>query len=72
MTPEVINRIIGMTPCLCGSIETWHDRCYAGKSQAQINAGYKRAYRIAAEKIKDQAAAEASAAIARIAGRTAK
>jgi len=62
-TPDVIERIIGQTPCLCGDIETWHARCYAGKTHAEIAAAYKRAYRIAANKIRNRAAEAASAAI---------
>lgn len=63
LTPDVIDRMIGQTPCLCGDIETWHSRCYAGKSQEKIGTGYKAAYRIAARKIREQAAAIAARAI---------
>lgn len=63
LTPDVIDRMIGQTPCLCGDIETCHSRCYAGKSQAEIDTAYKRAYRIAARKIREQAATTAAKAI---------
>lgn len=63
LTPEVIDRIIGQTPCLCGDIETWHARCYRGKTQEEVTQAYKRAYRIAAKKIRQQQANAAAAAI---------
>ena len=39
-----IDRAVGGTPCLCGFVGSWHPRCYAGKSQAEIDTAYKQVY----------------------------
>lgn len=45
MTDHEVERSLGYTPCVCGVINgTWHSECYRGKTKAQINAGYKRAF----------------------------
>lgn len=45
MTDHEVERTLGYTPCVCGVLNgTWHSECYRGKSKAQIDAGYKRAF----------------------------
>lgn len=56
MTRYEIDRACNQTPCICGDIETWHPKCYAGKTSAEIKSGYDRAYSIARRKLKARAA----------------
>lgn len=45
MTDHEVERALGYTPCVCGVLSgTWHSECYRGKSKAQVEAGYKRAF----------------------------
>lgn len=30
-----------MDPCMCGSFDTWHDACYVGLSQPEIQRRHK-------------------------------
>ncbi len=39
-----IDNILGQTPCISGAVQGWHGKCYAGKTQAQVDAAYKRVY----------------------------
>lgn len=40
-----VERALGYTPCVCAVLNgTWHPECYQGKTKAQIDAGYKRAF----------------------------
>jgi len=39
-----IDNLLGQTPCICGSVQGWHGRCYADKTQPQVDAAYKRVY----------------------------
>lgn len=45
MKRHQVDMFFGGTPCLCGSVQTWHRECYAGKTRAQVEAAYKRVYR---------------------------
>lgn len=45
MTDLEVDLALGMTPCVCGDCETWHQECYRGKTQAEIDAAYKVAYK---------------------------
>lgn len=57
MTDHEVERALGYTPCVCGVINgTWHFECYRGKTQAQIHAGYKRAFAAARRHLKAKAA----------------
>lgn len=60
MTRDEIDAALGQTPCLCGDCTTWHFKCYAGKSDAEINAGYRVAYRAARAFLKNRAAIDAA------------
>ena len=44
MTDIEIDRLLEQTPCLCGAEDTWHIRCYRGKSPEQVKAAYRRVY----------------------------
>lgn len=44
MNTHQIDQLVGGTPCLCGVQGTWHLQCYAGKTQAQVDAAYRRVY----------------------------
>jgi hypothetical protein len=68
MKRHEIDRLAGQTPCLCGSIETWHFACYKGKTQQEVDSAIPGAYRIAARKLRERAAAQATRAISRIMG----
>jgi hypothetical protein len=63
MTKEVIEKVIGQSPCLCGDMNTWHGTCYAGKSNEQIAQESEKAYRTVAAALKQQAKDIAIAAI---------
>lgn len=55
MTRFEVDRACGQTPCLCGDIETWHPKCFTGKTDVEIAAGYDRAYKIARRKLRANA-----------------
>lgn len=57
-----IEEIIGQSPCVCGSWATWHPKCYAGKTQEEINAACKKAYVFARKYIKAKAIKSAQTA----------
>lgn len=63
MTNAEVERALGCTPCVCGALDTWHAQCYAGKSQDEIDAGYKRAFAKARRNLKTAAWAAARAAV---------
>ena len=63
LTDYKVEMLIGQTPCLCGDCETWHQDCYRGKSDEQIDAEYRIAYRKARAWIKTRAALIANRAI---------
>lgn len=64
MTDWDVERRLGYTPCVCGVIDgSWHARCYAGKTQEQIEAGYKKAFMKARAYLHTQDAARAAIAI---------
>lgn len=63
MTDYEVERALGCTPCVCGDLETWHFACYAGKSHADLLAGYKAAMRKARTHLKRQADAMLLAAL---------
>lgn len=44
MTEWQIDRLLGQTPCLCGRVDTWHQECYAGKTEKQVEAAYRKVY----------------------------
>lgn len=55
MTDHEVERSLGYTPCVCGVLDgTWHPKCYRGKTDEQIAAGYKRAFDKARRKLKQQ------------------
>jgi hypothetical protein len=56
LDPFTIERIMGQSPCVCGSWETWHPACYKGKRQAQIDAAREIAYVTARNIIRGRAA----------------
>ena len=64
-----LDRALGQTPCVCGDIDTWHDACYRGKSQAQINREMKQAYQIARRKFEERASTAALSVIRKAAGK---
>jgi hypothetical protein len=63
MTRNVIDRLAQQTPCSCGDIDTWHDRCYAGKSNPKIRAEMVVAYKKAAAELKRRYEESANAVI---------
>ncbi|GMV76476.1 MAG: hypothetical protein AMXMBFR78_34250 [Rubrivivax sp.] len=66
MTDHEVERALGYTPCVCGLLDgTWHPKCYRGKTDEQIAAGYKRAFAAARRHLKKQAALQASQAVER-------
>lgn len=55
MTDHEVERALGYTPCVCGKIDgTWHHECYRGKTKAQLEAGYKRAFANARKHLKSK------------------
>lgn len=44
MTEMEIDLLLGCTPCICGTEDTWHGACYAGKTKEQVEAAYRRVY----------------------------
>ena len=60
-----IEREIGQTPCLCGDFDTWHPKCYAGKSGEQIKVELAAAMRLARAEVMRRFKAQAGAAIAK-------
>jgi hypothetical protein len=51
-----VERALGYTPCVCAVLDgTWHPHCYAGKTDEQIAAGYKRAFAAARRHLKARA-----------------
>lgn len=57
LSDHEVERALGYTPCVCGVIDgTWHDRCYRGKTKAQIAAGYKLAFAAARRYLQAKAA----------------
>ena len=62
MTEVEIDRLLGGTPCLCGTTDTWHFACYKGKTPAQATAASKRVYR----KIRAKLKAERIEALAKV------
>lgn len=66
MTDHEVERALGYTPCVCAVLDgTWHPKCYRGKTDEQIAAGYKRAFAAARRHLKKQAATLASQAVER-------
>ncbi|MCE2724489.1 MAG: hypothetical protein ACK46J_09445 [Burkholderiales bacterium] len=64
MTRDEVERILGYTPCVCGVIDgTWHPECYRGLTDAEITAGYTKAFAAAKRHIKNQQANETNRAI---------
>lgn len=64
MTDYEVERALGYTPCVCGVLDgTWHDKCYHGKTNAQIKTGYKRSIANAREHLKQQAQDTATQAL---------
>lgn len=46
MTDHEVERRLGYTPCICGVLDgSWHSACYKGKTQAQVSAAYKVAFK---------------------------
>lgn len=67
MTDHEVERVLGYTPCVCGVLDgTWHSKCYQGKTQGQITAGYRRSFAAARRLLKAKAAAQAAAACIRM------
>jgi hypothetical protein len=56
MTDREVERALGYTPCVCGGVldGTWHPKCYRGKTDEQIAAGYARAFANARRHLKRQ------------------
>lgn len=44
MTNLEIDRLLGGTPCICGTVDTWHKECYQGKTHQQIVKAASAAY----------------------------
>lgn len=66
MTDHEVERALGYTPCVCGVLDgTWHTGCYRGKTQAQIDAAYKTAFKKARAHLKTKRVEDAVAAIVR-------
>lgn len=63
-----VERLVGQTPCLCGSVESWHPECYRGKTDAQIKAGYRTVFAKVRRHLMTSFEAEARAAIAKATG----
>lgn len=67
MTDHEVERALGYTPCVCAKLDgTWHPACYRGLTDAQIAAGYKRAFAAARRHLKKQATDATNAALARL------
>lgn len=64
LTRNMIDRLAGQTPCLCGSIDTWHPQCYAEVASGQLRKEMVEAYKVAATELKRRYAASAKAVIA--------
>ena len=57
MTDHEVERALGYTPCVCGKLDgTWHPKCYRGKTDEQIAAGYKGAFAAARRHLAKQRA----------------
>jgi len=66
MTDHEVERALGYTPCVCAVLDgTWHPKCYRGKTDEQIAAGYKRAFAAARRHLKKQASLQSSQALER-------
>jgi len=64
LSDREVERMLGYTPCVCGVLDgTWHSKCYRGKTQAQLDAGSKTAFRKARTHLKNLAANNALEAI---------
>ena len=64
LSDHEVGRMLGYTPCVCGMLDgTWHSRCYRGKTQAQLDAGYKLAFRKARAHLNSMAAVKTANAI---------
>lgn len=68
MTRFEVDRACGQSPCLCGDIETWHLSCFAGKTAAEIERLYVRAYRVARLRLQRRAQQHLDRVLARIKG----
>ena len=55
MTDYEVERALGCTPCVCGDLETWHSKCYRGKTTEELDALHKAAMRKARDNLKRQA-----------------
>jgi hypothetical protein len=64
LTRAMIDRLAQQTPCLCGSIDTWHRNCYAGKTPGQLRDARTESYKIAAAELKRRNKLAAEAVIA--------
>ena len=58
-----IDKALGQTPCICGAVDTWHPKCYHGKSDKEIEEGYEKAYSKARVFLRKQATEKAKTAI---------
>lgn len=68
LSDSEVERALGYTPCVCGVLDgTWHNKCSAGKTSAQLKAGHKSAMLKAREHLKTLAAAKTKAVISRTA-----
>lgn len=67
MTDLQVERALGYTPCVCAKLDgAWHPACYRGLTDAQIAAGYRRAFAAARRHLKKQAADTTSEALDRL------
>lgn len=61
-----IDRYLGQTPCLCGATDTWHVRCFVGKTEQQVKDGYKRAYAKVRRRLKEERIAALAAELEKV------
>lgn len=65
-----VERYIGQTPCLCGSLTTWHPKCYQSKDDKTIKIEQAAAMKIARAAVARHFREKAERVISRIRGIT--
>lgn len=58
-----IDSILQQTPCICGAEDTWHIRCFIGKSEEQVKRAYSRVYTKIRKRLKEERIAELAKAL---------
>ncbi len=54
MTDLEIDQLLGGTPCLCGTTDTWHKECFVGLTQEQVDTAYRKVYRKIRAQLREQ------------------